>query len=214
MGLMDAQFTETWALSYRATTKNYALGFDTSMGSAYHCAPMLTSQLPSRVEPYKLAARRERLEGLVALDKLPRLAEEAGLQSGDCHVVLEFGVDAQGRREIRGHMQATLALPCRRCLEPLSQHVTSDFLLGMVADESLAGELPSSHEPVLVEHEQLDLLTVVEDELILSLPQVVYHDEADCHVSAEQLVSKTEGGVQEEAPANPFAVLSTLKGKK
>lgn len=190
-------------------------GFDTSGGSAYHCAPMLTSQLPSRVEPYKLAARHERIEGLVALDKLPRLAEEAGVQTGDCHVVLEFGVDAQGRREIRGHLQATLALACRRCLVPLPQEVSSDFLLGMVTDEALAAELPASHEPVLVEKEQLDLLTVVEDELILSLPQVVYHDEAECHVSAEQLVSKTEGAASETTPAmNPFAVLSVLKGKK
>ncbi len=91
---------------------------------------------PQPVEPYKLAARRERLEGLVALNKLPRLAEEAGDQTGDCHVVLGFGVDAQGRREIRGHLQATLALPCRRCMVPLSQDVSSDFLLGMIADEA------------------------------------------------------------------------------
>ncbi len=179
----------------------------------YHCAPMLTSQLPSRVEPYKLAARRERLEGLVALDKLPRLAEEAGDQTGDCHVVLEFGVDAQGRREIRGHLQATLALACRRCLVPLNQDVSSEFLLGMISDEALAAELPASHEPVLVENEQLDLLTVVEDELILSLPQVVYHDEADCHVSADQLVSKTDGEAQAAPATNPFAVLNVLKGK-
>ena len=195
--------------------KKYTDSFDTSRGSAYHCAPMLTSQLPSRVEPYKLAARHERIEGLVALDKLPRLAEEAGDQTGDCHVVLEFGVDAQGRREIRGHLQATLALACRRCLVPLPQEVNSDFLLGMVTDEALAAELPASHEPVLVEKEQLDLLTVVEDELILSLPQVVYHDEAECHVSAEQLVSETEGAASDTAPAtNPFAVLNVLKGKK
>ena len=56
---------------------------------------------------------------------------------------------------------------------------------------------------------------MVEDELILSLPQVVYHDEAECHVSAEQLVSKTEGAAAETTPAtNPFAVLNVLKGKK
>ncbi len=56
-----------------------------------------------------------------------------------------------------------------------------------------------------MENEQLDLLTVVEDELILSLPQVVYHDETECHVSAEQLVSKTEGAADESASAkNPF----------
>ncbi|WP_346798796.1 YceD family protein [Halomonas sp. Bachu 37] len=175
---------------------------------------MLTSHLPSRVEPYKLAARRERLEGLVALDKLPRLAEEVGTQTGDCHVELEFGVDAQGRREIRGHLKAMLALPCRRCLAPLAQEVESDFLLGMVTSDSLAAELPAGHEPVLVENEQLDLLTVIEDELILSLPQVVYHDEADCQVSAEQLVSKAEGEASEAPAENPFAILNALKGKK
>lgn len=195
--------------------KNYATSFDTGRASAYHCAPMLTSQLPSRVEPYKLAARHERLEGQVALDKLPRLAEEIGAQTGDCQVVLEFGIDAQGRREIRGHLQARLALPCRRCLVPLARDVESDFLLGMVADEALAATLPASHEPVLVENEQLDLLTVIEDELILSLPQVVYHDEADCQVSSAQLVSKVDGEEDDPKPANnPFAVLNALKGKK
>ncbi|MCB8889766.1 YceD family protein [Vreelandella malpeensis] len=175
---------------------------------------MLTSQLPSRVEPYKLATRRERLEGQVALDKMARLTEEAGEQTGECYATLEFGVDAQGRREIRGHLHATLSLACRRCLVPLEQDVSSDFLLGMISDEALASELPASHEPVLVENEQLDLLTVIEDELILSLPQVVYHDEAECFVSAEQLVSRTEGAEQENASRpNPFAVLGALKGK-
>ncbi|UYF98496.1 MULTISPECIES: YceD family protein [unclassified Halomonas] len=175
---------------------------------------MLTSQLPSRVEPYKLAARDERLEGQVALDRMPRLAEEAGEQTGECFASLAFGIDAQGRREIRGHVRATLSLACRRCLVPLSQDVSSDFLLGMIADEALASELPASHEPVLVENEQLDLLTVLEDELILSLPQVVYHDEAECHVSSDQLVSKTDGAADAPAPAsNPFAVLGALKGK-
>ncbi|MFG6666698.1 YceD family protein [Halomonas sp. HNIBRBA4712] len=175
---------------------------------------MLTSQLPSRVEPYKLAARNERLEGHVALDKMARLVEEAGEQTGECYASLEFGIDAQGRREIRGHLSATLSLACRRCLAPMSQDVSSDFLLGMIADEALASELPASHEPVLVEGEQLDLLTVIEDELILSLPQVVYHDEADCLVSSDQLVSRTDGAAEESAPrSNPFAVLSALKGK-
>jgi len=176
---------------------------------------MLTSQLPSRVEPYKLAARRERLEGLVVLDGLKRLADEAGAQTGDCRVTLDFGVDAQGRREIHGSLEAMLMLACRRCLEPMARSVKSEFLLGMVAEESLAGELPASHEPVLVKNEQLDLLTVVEDELILSLPQVVYHDEADCLVSAQLLVSKADGPAEASAPAdNPFAVLRALKGKK
>ncbi|MBA2778603.1 YceD family protein [Billgrantia kenyensis] len=174
---------------------------------------MLTSRLPNRVEPYRLAARAESLAGLIALDQFDRLSAQVGLQTGDCQVWLDFGVDAQGRREIRGRLAAELQLPCRRCLEPMAQHVESEFLLGMVTSDALAAELPSTHEPVLVENEQLNLLEVIEDELILSLPQVVYHDEAHCRVSRDQLSSGEEAESDEPAPASPFEVLRHLKGK-
>lgn len=149
----------------------------------------------------------------MALDLFARLAEEVGAQSGDVRVTLDFAIDAQGRREIRGHLEAELQLPCRRCLSPLAQPVESEFLLGMVTSDALAAELPSTHEPVLVEDEQLNLLTVVEDELILSLPQVVYHDEVDCKVSRDQLTSGEDAEASREPAASPFDVLRHLKGK-
>ncbi|GHE22572.1 hypothetical protein GCM10017767_30930 [Halomonas urumqiensis] len=124
---------------------------------------------------------------------------------------LDFTVDAQGRRVIQGRLTADLQLPCRRCLVPMGQRVESDFLLGMVTSDALAAELPSTHEPVLVENEQLNLLTVVEDELILSLPQVVYHDEADCNVSRDQLSSGKDALASEQPAASPFEVLKRLK---
>ncbi|SFU90419.1 YceD family protein [Halomonas korlensis] len=174
---------------------------------------MLTSRLPDKVEPYKLAARAEHLEGLVSLDGFVRLAEAVGPQSGDCRVWLDFGVDAQGQREIRGRLEADLQLPCRRCQSPMAQQVESEFHLGMVTSDALAAALPSTHEPVLVENEQLNLLEVIEDELILSLPQVVYHDEADCRVSRDQLSSGVEAEHSVAPAASPFEVLKRLKGK-
>ncbi|GEN22540.1 YceD family protein [Halomonas cupida] len=173
---------------------------------------MLTSRLPGRVEPYKLAAHAEHLEGLVALADMDRLTEEVGIQQGDASVWLEFAIDAQGRRVIRGRLEADLQLPCRRCLEPMAQHVASDFLLGLVSSDDLAAELPSTHEPVLVENEQLNLLGAVEDELILSLPQVVYHDESACPVSREQLSSGADAEASEAPSGSPFDVLKRLKG--
>lgn len=187
--------------------------FDRARRSAYHCAPMLTTRLPDKVEPYKLAARAEHLEGLMSLDGFVRLADAVGPQSGDSHVWLDFGVDGQGQREIRGRLAADLQLPCRRCQFPMAQHVESEFRLGMVTSDTLAAELPSTHEPVVVENEQLNLLTVIEDELILSLPQVVYHDEADCRVSRDQLSSGAEAEQTVSPPASPFEVLRRLKGK-
>lgn len=173
---------------------------------------MLTSRLPGRVEPYKLAAHAEHLDGLVALADMSRLTEEAGAQQGDASVWLEFAIDAQGRRVIRGRLEAELQLPCRRCLEPMAQHVASDFQLGLVSSDDMAANLPATYEPVLVENEQLNLLGVIEDELILCLPQVVYHDESECPVSREQLSSGVETEVSEAPSGNPFEVLKHLKG--
>lgn len=187
--------------------------FDRNRASAYHVAPMLTSRLPIRVEPYRLAAQGETLEGLVALAKLKRLTEAVGPQEGDARVRLSFDQDAQGRRMIEGCLEAMLQLPCQRCLQPMKQSVSSEFLLGMVTSDSLAAELPSTHEPVLVKNEQLDLLAVVEDELILSLPQVVYHAEAECAVSRDQLSSGVDADVSGEPSESPFDVLRHLKGK-
>lgn len=174
---------------------------------------MLTTRLPLQVEPYRLAAQHERLEGLVSLESFERLAQEAGAQQGECQVRLDFGIDMQGRRIVEGWLEAEVMLPCRRCLEAMSTHIESHFLLGLVTSDTLAAELPSTHEPVLVENEQLNLLTVLEDELILSLPQVIYHDEAQCGVSRDQLTSGVDTEDSETPAASPFEVLRHLKGK-
>ncbi|WP_110664923.1 YceD family protein [Salinicola halophilus] len=174
---------------------------------------MLTRRIPSTVEPYRLAANHERLEGLVALDKLARLADEIGEQQGDAKVTLQFSLDAQRRHLIDGGVEAHLTVPCRRCLQPMDVVVSSEFQLAVVSSDALAAEVPTEYEPVLVHDEQLDLLGAIEDELILSLPQVVYHDETECAVSREQLSS---GELPEESasrPDNPFDALKSLKGK-
>ncbi|SHF54170.1 uncharacterized protein SAMN02745148_02918 [Modicisalibacter ilicicola DSM 19980] len=149
----------------------------------------------------------------MSLDKMARLREETGEQHGDVDVRLEFGQDAQGRRFIEGWLKASLRLACKRCLEPLPVDVESHFLLGMATSDTTAAELPNAYEPVLVENEQLDLQSMLEDELILSLPQVVYHDEAECPVSPDQLSSGEPLDPSEQPAASPFDVLRTLKKK-
>lgn len=174
---------------------------------------MLTRRLPATVEPYRLAANHEHLEGLVALGKLARLADEIGEQEGDAVAALQFEVDAQRRHLIAGELQAELRMPCRRCLQPMTVPVSSRFYLAVVGSDASAAEVPGEYEPVLVDDEQLDLLGAIEDELILSLPQVVYHDEADCAVSREQLSSGDVSAETPSRPDSPFDVLKALKGK-
>ncbi|MFC0338784.1 YceD family protein [Kushneria avicenniae] len=173
---------------------------------------MSTTRLPKTVEPYRLAASGEHLEGSVTLSAMPRIVDVIGRQEVECHVVMTFDLDEQRQHYIEGSLAADVEMPCQRCLQPMPVHLESTFLLGMVTSDALAATLPARYEPVLVEDEHLDLLPVVEDELLLTLPQVVYHDEADCAVSRDSLQSGDEA--EQETPAradNPFSVLRSLK---
>jgi uncharacterized protein len=62
----------------------------------------------------------------------------------------------------------------------------------------------------VVDETPLQLNEVIEDELLLALPQIPMHDEADCHASG---LLKQNSSAEDEAEqkANPFSVLAKLK---
>lgn len=170
---------------------------------------MSNTRIPQSVEPYRLAANAEQLEGDVPFNAMPRFYEALGEQQGNCRVRLRFDIDAQGQRFIDGELSAQVTMLCQRCLQPLEIDIASEFSLGMVGSDDLAAQLSRRYEPVLIEDEQLALIPMIEDELLLSLPQVVYHEEGECPVSRDQLQSG-----EETAKDNPFSVLGALKSKK
>ncbi|KAA1446822.1 hypothetical protein F1E15_26235, partial [Escherichia coli] len=70
--------------------------------------------------------------------------------------------------------------------------------------------LPEEYEPIDVnEFGEIDLLAMIEDEIILSLPVVPVHDSEHCEVSEADMVFG-ELPLEAEKP-NPFAVLASLK---
>lgn len=71
-------------------------------------------------------------------------------------------------------------------------------------------ELPEAYEPAQVdENGEINLVELIEDEMILELPQVAMHDDANCNVGSAN-ISFGEIPVADERP-NPFAVLKNLK---
>lgn len=170
---------------------------------------MSDHSLPKTVDPLKYADQNKVLQGKIAVQSMPRLADIVLSTEGDVEVTLEFDRDEQHLRVLKGHLRAELALTCERCLEAVNKVVESDFQLGIVLSDEQAKNLPGYYEPLLVEPEVMPVYDVVEEELILSLPMFSYHD--DC--KAEQFGEEQE---IEEAPEkeNPFAVLSELKLKK
>ena len=92
----------------------------------------------------------------------------------------------------------------------MSQTLESEFLWGLVTSEEAAVNLPRTHEPVFIENEKLDLLPALEDELILALPLVAYHQEGSCQAPSQ--ITEQQPEVEESSKKhNPFSALADLK---
>ena len=160
------------------------------------------------------AEQGRHIEGVIALSLLPRLAGLLVSQEGEAHFELEFFRDAKRRSCVRGKVAARLELCCQRCLEPVHYLVESDLLLGLVQGLDEAERLPDEYDPLMVENDRFQPADLVEDELILGLPQVPMHTPPEaCGEQAVRLATGKAPGDDRgtENPDNPFGVLAQLK---
>jgi len=114
-------------------------------------------------------------------DVFPRLAAAvSGLD--EVRYELEFGRDDQHRTLVHGFAQLRLSLPCHRCLldQALSLRVAIDSALVLVgadvneqAQRRELGYAIGSHDVVLIESSEVGLAQLLEDDLLLALPQRV-----------------------------------------
>lgn len=173
------------------------------------------------IEPLALAASGRTLEGRLPLSSLSRLMSlllqgevtDNGLMQSEVEYLLEFGRDVGNSPIVVGSVKATLPLMCQRCMGPMEFPVTTRTRLGIVSSRAAAEKLPDRYDPLLVlADEEITIASVVEDELILALPQVAMHSNKECPKGDAFL--KAENG-EEDAPApqrkNPFAMLAQLK---
>ncbi|MCW8890935.1 MAG: YceD family protein [Sedimenticola sp.] len=151
------------------------------------------------------------------LDKLDRLSEALKETSGQAEFSIEFYRDNRKRARIKGTVRAELVLECQRCLGALVLPVNAELDLAVIKVPEEAEYLPESCEPVWVEEETLRLLNLVEDELILAIPQVPRHEDEVCDVDWNTAVgdiqAEQEDDLSDDKP-NPFAVLAGFKSDK
>lgn len=195
----------------------YCFSFDSPAGQGYYAALMFDTRLPVHIDPFRMAETRRLLEGKYALNDMTRLGESLQDTEGEVSVSLEFGIDNEGIRFIRGRVQAEVSLICQRCLEVMRYPIDSEFVLGLVRSMAEAEALPSHYEPLVVDDEPQYLRDIIEDELLLALPIVAMHEQDACRAELNLGTTKQSEKAQEEkdtgavASDSPFAVLADLK---
>ena len=112
------------------------------------------------------------------------------------------------------HLQAHADVPltCQRCLGRVDVPATLDRWFQFVDSEALAAELDADAEDdVLVSSRSFDLLELLEDELLLSLPLVPTHDSCPNPPQLQFESEATDPLTPDETPRHPFAALAGLK---
>lgn len=171
----------------------------------------MSSRLPDRIDPVRLAQRGARLVGELPLARMTRLAEVLAQTDSVVKVELCFALSRQGWTEVTGSLSAHVYQTCQRCLEPVQVGLDKTLNLAVVETEAELGKLPDDKDPLLCGDEPLSVIDLVEDELLLLLPQEPKHTMGTCagRHSWHSGEPPLESGAAMEA--NPFAVLERLK---
>ena len=163
---------------------------------------------PDRIDPFKLFNKNGHIASKIPLTAFKRFGEYLQEDSGQIDVVIDFFKDDEGRRVLQGKLTSEVVLLCQRCLDPVSTVVESELNIIVASSESGmksgkdSGKAPddasieqsieqqdarSGVEVIFCDEDALDLKAVIEDELILSLPIVVYHDNVSCNEQLNQV---------------------------
>ena len=166
------------------------------------------TQFPRLLDPRKFAQKGVQLEGFIAAGDMPRLAGLLLNKESELQAVVEFDMDDQRLRTIVGSAKGIVQVSCQRCLEAVDYSLEAEFNLAIVWDEEKAKKLPKSIDPLILPEGPADIYSIIEDELLLSLPMVTYHKE-NC---IEKTVFGEDVETDIEEVKNPFQILEQLKG--
>lgn len=178
---------------------------------------MSANTFPAQIEPFKWAEQGFSWSGRLPLTRFPRIASEAASSDSSLSVQVDCRLFLDERRfaRLQASLVTTVPLTCQRCLEAVDATIDTDVDLVLLSDAKYAERLDEDADFVILSEEQvvhgeadsdlIDLLALLEDELLLSLPLAPRHDHCDYAVPVVEI---------EDEPAerdNPFSVLASLK---
>ena len=172
------------------------------------------NKLPARARPAALARHRTRLTGHLTAGELPRIAELCRSPAARVSAALVFAFeDASGRIVMQIHVRAELQLTCQRCLSAMAWRTDHRNRLVIVGGHEEAKRLPRGADHIVCMSEDLAPADVVEEELLLLLPQIPVHESiGQCDPG---MVAHLRGDGARHArggPRNsPFAALENIR---
>ena len=156
------------------------------------------------IDSLEFARAGQTLRGNLPLPGLTRLKDSLVDTLGAVEFEVKGGQDARRRPIFILAVHGMLHLQCQRCLGVLEHPLrVLNTLLLVSAGESAAGDLDEEDAEWVEASGNLDVVTLVEDEIILSLPYALRHEEGSCRQAG--------AAAADGAAASAFAKLAALK---
>ncbi len=168
----------------------------------------MSREFPDWINPWTAAQGRRRFAGTVPLVRMKRLAHLVESTDGAAAFEASLSLDEDKRPVIDLQVAAELVLMCQASLRPYVAPVSRRSTLGVIESEAEVDLLPDNYDPVQADNGRLAIAGLVEDELILALPQVPRNPAID-------VVNYSTGddeGVKEAERPSPFAGLRDKLG--
>lgn len=144
----------------------------------------MSGPLPEFVDPFRLAGQQIRMNGVVPVAAMTRTAALVRDDSGMAEVALRFRMSASGVPRADGRVRMTARLTCQRCLGPLDLELAPELRVAFTDGDEAAGraELAAGYEPMECDG-RIGLTAIVEDEILLALPDFPMHQTGPCTVA-------------------------------
>jgi len=170
----------------------------------------MSREYPDWISPERAAEGKRVFGGTVPLSRMKRLVPLLVSADGEATFVAAFRRDIDKRVIVDLQVEAALPLICQASLDVYDQRVKRHSELVVIEHDHEQDDLPDSYEPVISEHGRLAVVSLVEEELLLGLPQIPRKPGMD------EVEYSTGGKVPESAnpqpkgKKNPFAALQNM----
>lgn len=154
------------------------------------------------IDSLDFARKGKEISGEVPMAELPRMADLLADQEGSVSYVLRGFEDDEGKPLLELILEGKCNLRCQRCMQAMVYPFRLVSRLKLVReDESTDADMEDDEADSIPAEKRMDVVALLEEELLLSLPIAPKHESGECSIAAGK-----EGG-----KPNPFAVLASLK---